>query len=198
MKYTCYILFAFIVLASCTSSQTNEKTSSDTLVHAEPADFMPATTATGNTDTSNFRDYMSGLTTLNLPMHFKTGDDFIPDETTPLLYEKFKLESANNPGGRFFTNDRYSLLLDLIAGDVTVPALVTYTYEGVKIDSLIFFDASYEDENTFSQETVIIDDNLIIHRYDSTFSSKPNGAKKLTDTDSRIFIISTEGQFIEK
>jgi hypothetical protein len=154
----------------------------------------------------DFRKYLNSLDNLEVPVTFDTKNDLKVKsrnyDTT--LFQLFKHAWSMGPHGKIFEGDSIVVIVDITAGDVLVPLIMTFNQQGQKLDSLNPYDKAGADMGYESYEFVTINDNKEIVVTDSTRTWDLNadksdiveGSEKLT-VDTVIYKIDKRGKIIK-
>ncbi|HEX6171524.1 MAG TPA: hypothetical protein VFZ33_17685 [Chitinophagaceae bacterium] len=152
----------------------------------------------------DFKRYLSSLETLQTPVTFDTKNGIYArsKDYDTTLYKKFKHAWAFGPYGKIFENDSVVFTVDITAGDVLVPLIMTFDQRGHKLDSLNPYEKAGSDMGYESYEYVVINDKKEIIVTDSTRTWDLNekrddiieGSDRLT-VDTVIYKVDDKGKF---
>jgi hypothetical protein len=153
---------------------------------------------------NEFKKYLKSLEALDIPITFdsKRGIKVRSKDYDTTLFKKFKHKWAFGPHGKAFENDSIILIIDITAGDVLVPLIMTFDQFGNKLDSLNPYTNGGVDMGYESYEYVAINGNKDILITDSTRRWDLNkegdniieGTDKLT-VGTMIYKIDKKGKF---
>src|SRR5437879_12004861 len=114
--------------------------------------------------TKDFQRYLSSLDSLKTPIIFNTqtqlGD--FSKKFDSALFKKFKNQWAFKPYGKLFVTDRIAVTVDITAGDILTPILMTFDSEGNKLDSMNLYKSAGQFMGYESNELVTIDKREIV------------------------------------
>jgi hypothetical protein len=96
---------------------------------------------------NKFERFVSQLDPVQIPVSFNTSG-LIKNQTQQkheeAVFRKYAPSGADQVFGRLYADEKTTGIVYLRSGDVPVPVLMTYTLEGVKLDSLNLFEFNPE------------------------------------------------------
>lgn len=91
---------------------------------------------------NEFKKFSEALPRLQTPMYFDNSgliEHSSAKTSDPSVYEKYAPRAANQAVGVLYEDEKTTSILYLRIGDVNAPILMTYSNEGVKLDSIEVF-----------------------------------------------------------
>ena len=158
-------------------------------------------------ESSLFSQYVGSIESIGLPFSFYSLDKISTPSDSYLKegFKKYKLDWSTQPYGKAFVAESFVAIIETWPGDVIVPVVATYNWNGGKIDSLNLYSGGGIDMGYKATVLATLHPDYSISITDSIRKWELNeegddiipGSDKLT-LKKNLYIIDQDGKFIKQ
>lgn len=166
----------------------------------------------GCSQDNGFRKFSDTLPVLDAPIKFANLGLIryqSPQEHDPELFTKFAPQGTDKVLGKLYEDDSTISIVYLRSGDIDTPVMMTYSVDGIKLDSLNLFYVDPENRGAEVRRLVILSADRSIQTLDSVLLwseiftereadiTQPSSVQTLS-LDTVIRVVDAKGKIITK